>query len=360
MRDNTKIRLVLAVLAMLLIAAVGCTPQATQTPEPIEPPVVVDEATDEVTEEAPAEETEAAEVTEEATEEALEMTEVTEEATEAVAEETEAVAEETEAVAEVTEETTEMAMEVTEEETPSSAAEVAADITQTAATETAEETVEADLSVVATAGPTEIAELGETEGDAVADEEGSAEEDSVLEVEEYVAEATGVAEPSETFTSEATGFTFDYPEGWFITGTGEEDDPVILSSFEPEENGTEGIDPEETKIDFVPVEVEGELDDWLTEQQDDITSTEGEVDQVYSVELPGGAEGRLIHFTDAEGEERKVLLTRIDDQDFIIAGYGDLERFEEIVLTLRSIDDDDAAADEDAEEAEATATDTGS
>ncbi len=174
----------------------------------------------------------------------------------------------------------------------------------------------------------------ESQGDAIADSNQAAVEEGsrgASQPPDMVDTSGEIGGNPETFVAEDMGFAFNYPEGWQVTGEGS--DPIILTSFEPEENGQGGIDPDQTKIDFVPEE--GSVEERAAAQREAIEEGGGEIRQDVDFELPGGYSAVRIQYAMEDGQEQVVVITEVEDQPLLIAGYGNLLLFDQIINTLR-------------------------
>ncbi len=192
-----------------------------------------------------------------------------------------------------------------------------------------------DPQITPTGAAVEVDELENT-GPAIADADQSALEDTSLGASQpnvMVDTSSQISGNIDTFTGDGMNFSFDYPSDWYVQGdTG---NPVILTSFEPEDLGQGGIDPDQTKIDFVPVTETGTVEERAAARRQEIEQGGGEIRQDGNYELAQGYNAvRMLYYTD-EGREQIVLVTEVEGQPLLIAGYGNLLLFDPIVNSLR-------------------------
>ncbi|MBZ0291929.1 MAG: hypothetical protein K8L99_05105 [Anaerolineae bacterium] len=151
--------------------------------------------------------------------------------------------------------------------------------------------------------------------------------------------ANSLGGPTETYTDSQAGFAFDYPEDWYVQG--DAGTPVSLTSFEPEENGSGGIDPAQTKIDFVPQDAGTDIEVLAENQRQMITEQDGEILQDANYELADGTQAIRIEYTTSDEQLQVLLFTTVGDTPLLVAGFGNLVAFDEIVSTLRADSEDE-------------------
>lgn len=138
---------------------------------------------------------------------------------------------------------------------------------------------------------------------------------------------------TETYTDTQAGYAFDYPAQWYMQGG--EGSPAIVTSFEPVTDGTGGIDPAQTKIDFVPQAGSTDVATLAAAQATMITDQGGEILQEANYILANGTPATRIEYQTEAGAAQVVLVTTVGETPLLVAGYGNLVAFDEIVNTLR-------------------------
>ena len=145
---------------------------------------------------------------------------------------------------------------------------------------------------------------------------------------------TPTAISTKTYHNTAVGFELDYPQGWVIDTSNEATGTVILWSRKVGGPGTDGVPADVVKIDIVnPAVAVQSLDELVAWEKQIIADTSHTVLQEQPVQLPNGLVA--VHLHGSGMGEAMVLLTMINDQPLIVAGYGDLSRFMGVAQTLR-------------------------
>ena len=162
-------------------------------------------------------------------------------------------------------------------------------------------------------------------GDAIADEDQGDVEANTLG-----------ADPSEdvlpaTYTDDELGFSFNYPMDWYVQGTA--GFSAVLTSYPPEEEDDD-VTAEETKIDFVLLETDEQVEALIESQQGQINEAGNTVTNETTIEFGENISAYVISYSTDEGELEVVAITQVNDSNFIISGQGDLTLFEQILRSL--------------------------
>jgi|GEM_PF-904360 len=134
------------------------------------------------------------------------------------------------------------------------------------------------------------------------------------------------------------GYALDYPADWYVRGGSGA--VAVLTSFEPDEAGHGGIAADQTKIDILVVDEVPEDQSELQALQDLIDEAETEASRVVRQEqwpLAGDLPATRLQIESESVGEVALLLTVMHGRDLVLAGYGDLTRFDEIACTLRPL-----------------------
>jgi len=139
---------------------------------------------------------------------------------------------------------------------------------------------------------------------------------------------------TKTYHNTPVGFELDYPDGWLIDTRNEATGTVILWSKKVGGPGTDGVPADMVKIDIVnPAVVVQSLDELVAWEKQIIADASHNDLQEQPVQLPSSLVAVQLHVSGMG--ETMVLLTMINEQPLIVAGYGDLSRFMDVAQTLR-------------------------
>jgi len=148
------------------------------------------------------------------------------------------------------------------------------------------------------------------------------------------AASTSVPTDVQTYRDEAVGFELDYPTDWVADTTGISDG-VILWSRKPEGPGTDGVPADVTKIDVIsPLNAPATLEALVTQQKQSLANANGTLLSEERLQLASGLEAVRMHISSFG--ESIVLLTIINGRPVILAGYGDLSRFDAVARSVRA------------------------
>lgn len=148
--------------------------------------------------------------------------------------------------------------------------------------------------------------------------------------------ATPVPANIQTYRNTVVGFELDYPTGWIIDTGNESSGTVILWSKKVEEPGVDGVPADVAKIDIVnPAVSVNSLDELVTWEEQIIADASNTGVHETQVQLPSGL--AAVFLQGAKAGELTALLTLVNNQPLIIAGFGDVSRFMDIVKTLRAV-----------------------
>ena len=148
--------------------------------------------------------------------------------------------------------------------------------------------------------------------------------------------ATPVPANIQTYHNTVVGFELDYPTGWLIDTRNEASGTVILWSRKVEGRGIDGVPADVAKIDIVNPAVSAKsLDELVTWEEQIIADASNTVVHKTQLQLPNGP--AAVHLQGAKAGELTALLTLVNNQPLIIAGFGDVSRFMDIVKTLRAV-----------------------
>lgn len=141
---------------------------------------------------------------------------------------------------------------------------------------------------------------------------------------------------TQTYHNTVVGFELDYPMGWLIDSSNEASGTVILWSRKVEGPGVDGVPTDVAKIDIVNPEVSVKsLDEFVTWEEQIIADASNTEVHETQLQLPSGL--AAVFLQGAKAGELTALLTMVNNQPLIIAGFGDVSRFMDITLTLRSV-----------------------
>jgi hypothetical protein len=148
-----------------------------------------------------------------------------------------------------------------------------------------------------------------------------------------------------TYTDESAGFSLDYPAGWFI------DDSVLANADQafaysvgiatwdlrnpptPSGKGQNGIPEGGIKIDVGVVKQSMTLEEAVAQQAENESGSP--ILAREDVTLANGLPGVILDFEGFAGLTR-TLITVLNGNVIYVSGYGNLETFETIALTLRA------------------------
>ena len=152
---------------------------------------------------------------------------------------------------------------------------------------------------------------------------------------EAVATPAGALEsPTATFSEPMAGYTFDYPQGWYLNsvpGTTE------IDSSDPHTWATKGVlPPGETQVLFInDAALKGaSFTDVRDVTYESIDLSGEKVLQEENWSLPGGMPAVRLLVSGPAGEYT-VLITVLDGEPLQVYGFGDLAIFDAIITTLR-------------------------
>jgi len=160
--------------------------------------------------------------------------------------------------------------------------------------------------------------------------------------------ATPVPANIQTYHNTVVGFELDYPTGWIIDTGNESSGIVILWSKKVEEPGIDGVPADVAKIDIVnPTVSVKSLDELVTWEEQIIADASNTGVHETQVQLPSGL--AAVFLQGSKAGELTALLTLVNNQPLIIAGFGDVSRFMDITLTLRAVPPTSIAASTNAD-----------
>jgi len=147
-----------------------------------------------------------------------------------------------------------------------------------------------------------------------------------------------------TYTDSIAGFSIDYPTGWFVQSSAlaNAEQSVaysislaswdILSSYTPPGKGQSGIPAGGTKIDVGVMKQSITLEEAIAQQHENESGSA--ILAQKDVTLADGLRAVILDFEGPFGLVR-TLITVLNGNIIYVSGYGDLENFETIALTLR-------------------------
>jgi hypothetical protein len=148
---------------------------------------------------------------------------------------------------------------------------------------------------------------------------------------------------TQTYHNTVVGFELDYPLGWVIDTSNEASGTVILWSKKVEGPGIDGVPADVAKIDIViPAVSVRSLDEVVTWEEQIIADASNTVVHETQLQLPNGL--AAMYLQGVKAGELTTLLTLVNSQPLIIAGFGDVSRFMDIIQTLRVVPSKSAAA----------------
>jgi hypothetical protein len=152
---------------------------------------------------------------------------------------------------------------------------------------------------------------------------------------EAVATPAGALEsPTATFSEPLAGYTFDYPQGWYLNsvpGTTE------IDSSDPHTWATKGVlPPGETQVLFInDAALKGaSFTDVRDVTYENIDLAGEKVLREENWSLPGEIPAVRLLVSSPNGEYA-VLVTVLNGAPLQVKGYGDLNLFDAIIATLR-------------------------
>jgi hypothetical protein len=150
--------------------------------------------------------------------------------------------------------------------------------------------------------------------------------------------------PMTTYTDASAGFSLDYPAGWFIdasAATNAEQSfaySVGIATWDlhnpptPNGKGQNGIPEGGTKIDVNVMKQPMTLEEAVAQQRQNENSSP--ILAQKDVTLAGGLPGVILNMEGPAGLIR-TLITALNGNVIYVSGYGNLEKFEAIALSLR-------------------------
>ena len=148
---------------------------------------------------------------------------------------------------------------------------------------------------------------------------------------------------TQTYTDEFAGFSIDYPAEWFIDASAAAQAAdsfayaVNIATWDlrnpptPSGKGQTGIPEGGTKIEVNVWRQAMSLEEAVAQQLESGSAILARED----VTLAGGLPGVILDFEGFPGPIR-TLITSLNGNVIYISGYGDLENYESIALTLRA------------------------
>lgn len=136
-----------------------------------------------------------------------------------------------------------------------------------------------------------------------------------------------------TYVDDELGYAIDYPASWSIDHTA--GTMVMLTSFDMDATGHGGMLPGDAKIDIVPdlSQVVSTLSDLVAQGEQT-----GQVVKQEQVKLAGGVPAVLMYVNSAVlGGDTRLLVTVIGGRGIRVQGYGELDLFNSIALSLRPV-----------------------
>ncbi len=147
----------------------------------------------------------------------------------------------------------------------------------------------------------------------------------------------------QTYHNTVVGFELDYPIGWLIDTSNEASGTIILWSKKVEGPGVDGVPADVAKIDIVnPAVSVRSLDELVMWEEQIIADASNTVVHETQLQLPNGL--AAVFLQGSKAGELTALLTLVNNQPLIMAGFGDVSRFMDIVQTLRVVPSKSAAA----------------
>jgi len=147
-----------------------------------------------------------------------------------------------------------------------------------------------------------------------------------------------------TYTDDVAGFSIDYPANWFIDGSATSNAgqafaySVGISTWDltnplpPPGKGQNGLPEGGTKIDVGVVKQAMTLEEAVTQQSQNESGSP--ILAREDVTLANGLPAVILDFEGPFGPIR-TLITVLNGNVIYVSGYGDLEHFEAIALSLR-------------------------
>lgn len=149
-----------------------------------------------------------------------------------------------------------------------------------------------------------------------------------------------------TYRDEVGGWEIDYPDGWFVTDVDAQIKQealgysVTLTSWQPQEPGTQGIAEGGSKLDISVTKGGAESVETAVEaRRAEIGAGDAGSQIVFEEpwDLLSGVSG--VHWTiqPSSGETIHEFVTAINGNRVVVSGYGDETLFEQIVSTFRPL-----------------------
>jgi LysM repeat protein len=148
----------------------------------------------------------------------------------------------------------------------------------------------------------------------------------------------------DTYRDEVGGFEIDYPEGWALTDVTPQIKQeslgysVTITSWQPQEPGTQGIPEGGSKVDIGVTKGLGEeAEAAATSRRAEIAASDPGSRIVFEEpwDLPGGLTGTHWTIETSSGETAEELVTAINGNRVVVSGLGNPALFEGIASTLR-------------------------
>ena len=147
-----------------------------------------------------------------------------------------------------------------------------------------------------------------------------------------------------TYTDQSAGFSIDYPAGWFLEASAAANAEQafaysisfatwdLLSPATPPGKGQSGIPEGGTKIEVAVTKQSMTLEEAVTQQTQNESGNP--ILAQKEVTLANGLPGVILDVEGMAGPTR-TLITVLNGNVIYVSGYGNLENFESIALTLR-------------------------
>jgi hypothetical protein len=148
-----------------------------------------------------------------------------------------------------------------------------------------------------------------------------------------------------TYTDDSAGFSIDYPAGWFLEASAAANADQafaysvsfatwdLLSPATPPGKGQNGIPEGGTKIDVAVTKQAMTLDEAVAQQAQNESGSP--ILAREDVTLANGLPAAILDFEGPFGLIR-TLITVLNGSIIYVSGYGNLEHFEAIALSLRA------------------------
>ena len=145
-----------------------------------------------------------------------------------------------------------------------------------------------------------------------------------------------------TYIDEVAGFSFTYPEGWWIYSGAREDAllyAITITSFEPEAGGRGGgISPDETKIDiYIDLTEPKTLDAAYAQMQGTVDEGMTRILEQEALTLASGLPALFTRVAGMMGGQADNYHMVINDHLISVAGFGDRQIIRQIADSVQPI-----------------------